>query len=201
MTGRFSARCIEVCFDALFREALRTTLRGGAPEPLYLPAGDGHPAQIRYRADFLASALHEVAHWCVAGTARRQLTDYGYWYAAEGRDLAAQRAFERVELRPQAIEGLFAEVLRVPFRVSLDNPGRSDCDPAAFTEAVAAEMGRLRQTGLPPRARRFRAALASLAATRAAPVSVPGRVAERGLVQADDATDSGVTQSCCASGC
>lgn len=162
------ARCIEACFDGLFLAAAQTTLRGGAAEPVYLPAQSTQPAQILYREDFLASALHEVAHWCVAGAARRRLQDYGYWYAEAGRDAQAQRAFEQVEIRPQAIEALFARALGVPFRVSLDNPGRPDCDPERFAAAVHAEMMRLERSGLPPRAARFRAALAALRQTATA---------------------------------
>lgn len=160
------ARHIEHCFDGLFLAAAHTTLRGGAAEPVYLPAQGTQPAQILYREDYLASALHEVAHWCVAGAARRQLQDYGYWYAEAGRDAQAQNAFEQVEVRPQAIEGLFARALGVPFRVSLDNPGRPDCDPERFAAAVHAQMMHLERSGLPPRAARFRAALAALAARR-----------------------------------
>lgn len=166
MSRELDAACIEVCFDSLFLADEHTMLRGGAEEPIYVPAGAGRPARILYREDFLASALHEIAHWCVAGAARRRLPDYGYWYAAAGRDGDAQRAFEAVEVRPQAIEGLFALALGVPFRVSLDNPGRPDCDPERFAAAVHGEMARLQRHGLPPRAERFRAALEALSARR-----------------------------------
>lgn len=151
---------LERLFARLFLERHRTLLVGGADEPLYLPARGAAPAEIRYREDFVASALHEVAHWCIAGAARRAETDYGYWYAPDGRDADAQQAFERVEVRPQAIESILARSCGLPFRVSLDNPGRDELDPAPFEARVAAEAERLERAGLPPRAARFREALA-----------------------------------------
>src|SRR3546814_2809228 len=51
-----------------------------------------------------------VAHWCLAGAARRRQDDYGYWYAADGRDLEQQHLFEQVEVKPQALELLFSDV-------------------------------------------------------------------------------------------
>jgi elongation factor P hydroxylase len=160
------ARELERLFADTFLASHRTVLEGGADEPLYLPPAQDAPARIRYRLDYFASALHEVAHWCIAGARRRRLVDYGYWYAPEGRDAAGQRAFEAVEVRPQALESLFAEAAGVPFVPSLDNPGREDVDPAPFAAAVAREAARLRRDGLPPRAARFRAALARRFGTR-----------------------------------
>ncbi|MEE2892880.1 MAG: elongation factor P hydroxylase [Pseudomonadota bacterium] len=155
------SRDVERAFEATFLERHRTRLVGGAPEPLYLPSTSAQPAEIRYRADFVSSALHEVAHWCIAGAARRRRVDYGYWYAEEGRNSRAQAAFERVEVRPQALECLFSEALDQPFRVSIDNPG-CELDPAPFMAAVAAQCRCYERHGLPPRAERFRAALLAL---------------------------------------
>jgi elongation factor P hydroxylase len=160
---------VEAVFGALFGERFRTVLRGGGAEPLYRPASGNSPAVILYRRDYLASALHEVAHWCIAGARRRALPDYGYWYAEEGRDDAGQAAFERVEARPQALESLFAAAAGLPFRVSLDNPGRGELDPGPFTARVDAERARLLCEGLPPRAQAFRDALHGLDAVRAQP--------------------------------
>ena len=58
-------------------------LVGGFEEPLYLPATDDCVAEIRFRSDYPSSALHEVAHWCLAGERRRALEDFGYWYEAD----------------------------------------------------------------------------------------------------------------------
>lgn len=159
MTVVREAATLERLFDACFRESHRTRLVGGADEPLYVPATADGCAEIRYRQDYFASALHEVAHWCIAGAARRALPDYGYWYAEAGRDAAAQRAFEAAEVGPQAIEALFSAACAWPFRISLDNPGRDDFDPQPFVRAVDAEAARLDDGALPPRAARFRAAL------------------------------------------
>ncbi len=108
---------IMTVFDQCFSQQYRTHLVGGAAEPYYRA---GEPATIFFRQDYAASALHEVSHWCLAGSRRRRLDDYGYWYIAE-RDVAKQREFEAVEARPQALERLFACAADVEFRVSVDN--------------------------------------------------------------------------------
>ncbi|HAB08005.1 MAG TPA: ATPase, partial [Alcanivorax sp.] len=110
-------------------------------------------ARIRYTRDYFRSALHEVAHWCVAGPRRRRLDDYGYWYAPDGRDAAAQAEFLRVEVRPQALEALFCAACNHPFRVSLDNLDGDPGDEARFAADVQALAERLHRDGPPPRAR------------------------------------------------
>ena len=90
-------------------------------EPEYFPAQDTHPARIEFAHGFFASALHELSHWCVAGDARRRLPDFGYWYAPDGRTAAQQQAFERVEIKPQALECLFTLACGRQFQVSQDN--------------------------------------------------------------------------------
>lgn len=57
------------------------------------------------------SALHEISHWTIAGAKRRLLPDLGYWYAPDGRTKEQQDLFEQVEIKPQAIEWLFAQSL------------------------------------------------------------------------------------------
>ena len=93
------------------------------------------------------------AHWCVAGPRRRRLDDYGYWYAPDGRDAAAQAEFLRVEVRPQALEALFCAACNHPFRVSLDNLDGDPGDEARFAADVQALAERLHRDGPPPRAR------------------------------------------------
>ena len=77
--------------------------------------------KIEFAHGFFASALHELSHWCVAGEARRRLPDFGYWYAPDGRTAAQQQAFERVEIKPQALECLFTLACERSFEVSQDN--------------------------------------------------------------------------------
>ena len=80
-------------FNHVFQAADATILCGGAAEPYYEP---GAPSVIYFREDFVRSALHEVAHWCVAGPVRRGLPDYGYWYAPDGRNADQQTPWPRV---------------------------------------------------------------------------------------------------------
>ena len=149
-------------FNRVFHAADATILRGGAAEPYYEP---GAPSVIHFREDFDRSALHEVAHWCVAGPVRRSLPDYGYWYAPDGRNAEQQSAFYGVEVKPQAIEALFCEALDLTFAVSVDNLTVDVNCPEIidFQAAVDRQIVRFRQQGLPDRARRFNEALKLLA--------------------------------------
>jgi hypothetical protein len=117
------------------------------------------PHRVVYREDYFASALHEVAHWCLAGADRRKLEDYGYWYRPDGRDPREQEEFERAEARPQALEWIFSEACGFPFQLSADNLagalGPSDRFEQGVRRAKADQLAR----GLPDRADRFLAAL------------------------------------------
>lgn len=109
-------------FDQTFTSSHQTRLIKGGDEPVYLPkdnVNDFH--QIVFARGYFASALHEISHWLVAGNQRRLLEDFGYWYCADGRDQATQQAFEKVEVKPQAIEWALSMACGHPFRVSTDN--------------------------------------------------------------------------------
>ncbi|MEH6591473.1 MAG: elongation factor P hydroxylase [Halioglobus sp.] len=152
----FSCR-LETVFDACFVNH-HTILRGGYEEPFYRAPAVGLQGVIQYRSDFFASALHEVSHWCIAGSARRQQDDYGYWYAPDGRDIEQQRAFESVEYKPQALEWFFASACRFPFKISVDNLGDSDGqlpDTRRFAQSVLLQVQLWQAAGLPERAARF----------------------------------------------
>jgi elongation factor P hydroxylase len=118
---------IVACFAACLGGGYNTVLQGGGDEPLYLPARGGGPATIIYRHDYAASALHEVAHWCIAGPHRRTLKDFGYAYIAPPRGAAAQARFCALETKTQALEAIFAAAAGVEFTVSTDD---LDADPA-----------------------------------------------------------------------
>lgn len=62
-----------------------------------------------------------MSHWCIAGKYRRTLNDFGYWYAPDGRSEEQQKNFEKVEIKPQAIECLLTLACGRFFRVSQDN--------------------------------------------------------------------------------
>lgn len=172
----FAAPLLEQLFAACFAQRWRTRLLGGASEPYYLPAaGDGECHQLYYRSDYFASALHETAHWCIAGEARRSLPDFGYWYAPDGRSPAQQRAFEAVEARPQALEWLFSLACGYRFCISPDNLGARDplvADTGPFKLQVLDAARQWQRQGLPPRARVFFDALALRFATGLQPADL-----------------------------
>jgi elongation factor P hydroxylase len=152
---------LEQLFRDCFLDNYNTVLLGGVAEPLYLPASQDTPHhRIFYREDYFSSALHEVAHWCIAGERRRLLEDYGYWYAPDGRDLEQQALFESVEVRPQALEWHFALASAAPFRISADNLSLQPADSARFTSRVRQEAIDCIEKGLPARGELFRQALA-----------------------------------------
>ena len=159
----FQAARLERVFAGCFARQWRTVLLGGAEEPYYQPAADSHETHmLYYRSDFFASALHEVAHWCIAGEQRLQLADFGYWYAPDGRDTAQQRDFEAVEVKPQALEWLFSLACGYDFCVSVDNLGAAggEYDTAPFRQQVLVQARNWQGNGLPRRAQVFFAALA-----------------------------------------
>jgi len=160
----FCAARLEGVFADCFFGSEHTLLIGGATEPLYLPAGDDDQRgvslvhRLYYREDYFASALHEVAHWCIAGKERRRQRDFGYWYAPDGRNLELQAAFQAVEVKPQALEWYFSQACGYAFRASLDNiegGEQARRDEQRFIRDVVLRTEELRRVGLPDRARRF----------------------------------------------
>lgn len=131
-------------FNDTFLVPYRTRLVGGGEEPEYLPAdNDTSEHRIIFTRDYFSSALHEIAHWCIAGEQRRQQVDYGYWYAPDGRTSQQQHAFEKVEAKPQAIEWLFSRACGIPFRLSADNLTGETVISEQFRQAVLNEVKKL----------------------------------------------------------
>lgn len=108
-------------FNGQFLSVLNTRLEAGYDEPVYIPATKKTPARVCFRHDYPSSALHEVAHWCIAGSSRRQQLDYGYWYEPDGRCQDKQIEFEQVEVKPQALEWIFSLAAGIRFCISVDN--------------------------------------------------------------------------------
>lgn len=147
-------------FDATFFNTHQTRLVKGDDEPIYLPA-DSEVAyhRIVFAHGFFASALHEIAHWCVAGKQRRTQVDFGYWYCPDGRDAQQQHAFEQVEIKPQALEWCFSVAAGFPFKVSVDNLSGEGSDRFAFQQRVYEQVKMYLMNGLPTRAATFVTAL------------------------------------------
>lgn len=143
-------------FDKTFYQSFNTRLIRGDDEPVYLPASATVPYhQIVFAHGFFSSALHEIAHWCIAGARRRLLEDYGYWYCPDGRDASQQAEFEQVEVRPQAIEWALTVAAGRRFQVSTDNLNGAEPDREGFTRAVRAQLNDYLVSGFPLRAQMF----------------------------------------------
>lgn len=121
---------------------LNVNLIHGEDEPEYFPATEQQPARIQFAHGFFNSALHEISHWTIAGEQRRLLPDLGYWYAPDGRTQEQQALFEQVEIKPQAIEWMFAKAFGRKFRVSLDNLTGEGGDGSTFKDNVYAQVQR-----------------------------------------------------------
>ena len=136
---------------------LNVNLVKGDFEPEYFPATATQPARIQFAHGFFNSALHEISHWSIAGEQRRLLPDLGYWYAPDGRTQEQQVLFEQVEIKPQAIEWLFAQAFGRKFRVSLDNLTGEGGDGRTFKDNVFAQVQRYfnGEAKLPRDAKRF----------------------------------------------
>lgn len=146
-------------FDATFKETHQTILVRGPQEPLYQPQSPDHPwNQIVFAHGFFASALHEIAHWCLAGAARRKLLDYGYWYQPT-RSLQEQEAFYQVEIKPQALEWVFTLAAGRRFFLSADNLQPGGAEPLAswyeFRSHVRTQVHKYLTGPLPDRAEIF----------------------------------------------
>lgn len=164
----FCAEDLIKIFDATFLTRFNTQLLHGADEPIYLPASNRYAYhRIMFAHGFFRSALHEIAHWCIAGHVRRQIVDYGYWYKPDGRSTDEQRVFEQVECKPQALEWLFCQSAGHSFEVSCDNllgqdqtnQGSVAINSATFTAQVEQQLHSYQQKGLPQRAAMFASAL------------------------------------------
>jgi len=149
ITRRHDSRQLVQLFNQTFVATQATCLLSGGDEPVYQPASDpGELHRIIFTRDYFASALHEVAHWCLAGPERRRQLDYGYWYAPDGRSASQQIEFERVEIKPQALEWLFSEAAGWRFRVSADNLELATGPSESFKKSVHDQVLIYCQTGV-----------------------------------------------------
>lgn len=157
-------------FNQCFAQEFNTRLVKGNDEPIYLPAGEsdiGIPAQeyaqVVFAHGYYASALHEIAHWCLAGEERRKKIDFGYWYCPDGRSAEQQAEFQKVEIKPQAIEWGLCIAAGFEFNVSCDNLSGDEFgmqpDHRAFREQVHDQVKIYLELGFPKRAQTLMSAL------------------------------------------
>jgi hypothetical protein len=147
-------------FHYCFAHTQNTILVGDAEEPIYKPSNDDcQYNQVIFTRDYFSSALHEIAHWCLAGTQRRNQIDYGYWYLPDGRNPHQQGQFEAVEVKPQAVEYAFSLASNTIFRVSIDNLQGGQTSSEKFERAVIQQLVMFVQSGFNARTQRFLDAL------------------------------------------
>lgn len=149
----FDAHTLVDLFNQLFQQQENTILVRGDDEPIYLPACEQHSHhRVIFAHGFFASAMHEIAHWCVAGTERRLLEDFGYWYKPDGRTIDEQNQFESVEIKPQAMEWHFSAASGYRFVFSADNLSSDIGASPEFKKNVQQQAIQYVEQGLPARA-------------------------------------------------
>ncbi len=151
-------------FNQCFKTSLQTELVRGGHEPIYLPRSQYYPwDRVIFAHGFFASALHEISHWCIAGAERRKQVDFGYWYNPDGRTPEQQAEFEKVEIKPQALEWILCRSADFQFNVSIDNlsgdPHYIEQAANVFKDNIYAQVQLYLQQGLPQRAKQFSDAL------------------------------------------
>lgn len=157
-----SANKLIYLFNSVFQKTENTILCGGGAEPEYLPASNRAAYhRVIFTHDYVSSALHEIAHWCIAGKERRLKPDYGYWYIPDGRNQQEQSQFEQVEVKPQALEWIFSRACGVDFRISVDNiSAEGQSQPShTFKQQIMHQAREYCRTGLDTRALRWLHAL------------------------------------------
>ena len=147
-------------FNGCFESSYNTHLVCGEDEPIYLPADENNPHNtVVFAHGYFSSALHECAHWLIAGEERRKQIDYGYWYTPDGRSAEQQMEFQLVEVKPQALEWILSMAAGVQFQFSLDNLNGEQTDPEPFKLAVRQQVLHYETHGLSQRAEIFHMAL------------------------------------------
>jgi elongation factor P hydroxylase len=147
-------------FDECFSQSHNTRLIKGDDEPIYLPADptcEYH--RVVFAHGYFSSALHEISHWLIAGPKRRLLEDFGYWYRPDGRTAQEQAEFEKVEVKPQALEWILSVAAGHKFYISADNLSGESTDNSAFKQAVYEQVECYLTKGLSERATCLKAAL------------------------------------------
>jgi elongation factor P hydroxylase len=151
-------------FNQCFKETLNTELVRGAHEPIYIPRSQYYPwDRVIFAHGYFASALHEISHWCIAAEKRRTQVDFGYWYNPDGRTPEQQAEFEKVEIKPQALEWIFCRSANFKFNVSIDNlsadPRDIEQSANVFKDNIYQQVHMYLHKGLPTRAKQFSDAL------------------------------------------
>ncbi len=145
-------------FNNTFEEQYNVILLSDSDEPDYRPCNsDCATNVINFANGYINSALHEIAHWVIAGESRRKLADYGYWYEEDGRDSQQQMLFQQLEIFPQAVEKAFCEAMSRQFNASIDNllsPSNS-VQRAQFEADIESKKKQLEIEGFPKRAEQF----------------------------------------------
>ena len=83
------------------------------------------------------------------------LEDFGYWYQPDGRNEQEQKTFEKVEIKPQAVEWALCLAANKKFNVSSDNLNGFQADIQDFKRSVYQQVIVYLAEGFPTQAQEF----------------------------------------------
>jgi elongation factor P hydroxylase len=147
-------------FNSEFTQTDNTIIAESLDEPIYLPRDATHPFnRILYTQGSYTSVLHEISHWCIAGSERRLKIDYGYWYKPESQTLEEAELYKKFEAKTHGIEWIFSIAAGVPFYIIPNNLSAGFEVSQDLKEAVHAATLNYLNSGLPVSAERFKQAL------------------------------------------
>lgn len=170
-------------FNDLYGARENTWLTRAEDDPCYLPGRGGQPRNlICFAHGFYTSALHEIAHWLLAGPDRRRLVDYGYWYQPGERSDAVRSRFFAVEKNNQSLEWFLTVAAGIRFFVSVDEPAMPAGRLQEFRRAVAERARQRVMEGLPAAAAPLLQALTGRYGTTAALSSLQERLRRREIL-------------------
>lgn len=135
-------------FNTTLGSSYNTVLLGGSDEPFYFPSVEGSKSVILYTRDYVRSALHELAHWSIAGEEGRNLIDYGCEYNPPPRTVTEQQDFFLAELKVQALEKIYCDILHLDFCVSSDAFGFDSTNFSIEVESLASSSNIISLTEL-----------------------------------------------------
>ncbi len=144
-------------FNTEFKDTEATIIAESPDEPIYLPVDESNSFnRILYTKDSYTSVLHEISHWCIAGSERRKKIDYGYWYKPGSQTPKEAELYKKFESKTHGIEWIFCIAAGVPFHIIPNNVAAGFEISQDLKEGVYAATLNYLNHGLPANAERFK---------------------------------------------
>ncbi len=100
-----------------------------------------------------------ISHWCIAGKARRELVDFGYWYCRTDAMPRHKASLKMLEVKPQALDCCSAWQRDIRLMLAATIWKDFEPDRVVFQRRVHAQVMDYLANGIPERPARFIKAL------------------------------------------